>query len=318
MVQRFTAGRALCARSLLLLALMPSAARAQDNSWIRGWHSIPQLVKILRTVPEGRVVLDRAAEKDHAFSKKIKLGSASFTESTFSRTYSLLDGKEQINLHHIVTLNRDLSLADAVVDLAHELVHFTEKGMLDPYKAGFERSEFIRNGIEGEGGELSALAVECRVAWALEDTYEGFPQHNLCERYRGKANAFLRNAARLDYYALGASWFRRVGGDLKVLIPEISPHAAVFTSSYAGKPYPVALFEEYAVTRKAACQNNERKYHLISSAAGTDRRPASNLLTAERLRLRDYEHRYCGAADSDLDTPAYASAAASEVLRPSP
>jgi hypothetical protein len=289
--------------SLVFLALLSSTAHAQDNAWERGWRSVPQLVKILRTVPEGKAVLERATKKDPEFLSKIKLGSASFTESTFSRTYSLLDGKEQINLHHDVTLNTSLNLADAVVDLAHELVHFTEKGMLDPYKAGFERSEFIRNGIEGEGGELSALTVECRVAWSLEDSYEGFPQHRLCERYRGGGNAFLREPARLDYYALGTSWFHRSGADLKREISEVSSHSTVFTSSYAGKPYPVALSEEYAVTKKAACTNNERKYHLISAQTATGRQPASGSLAAERLRLRDYERRYCAMSGAQLDAP---------------
>lgn len=294
-------GRAFGASSLLLFALLPGSAAAQGIAWVHGWRSVPQLVKILRTVPEGRAVLGRAAAKDPAFAEKIKVGSASYTESTFSRTYSLLDGKEQINLHHDVTLNRGLSLADAVVDLAHELVHFTEKGMLDPYKAGFERAEFIRNGIEGEGGELSALAVECRVAWSLEDAYKGFPEHKLCERYRGEANTFQHEAARLDYYALGTDWYHRSGEELKTVIPEVTKHATVFTSSYAGKPYPVALSEEYAVTRKAACANNERKYRLISAQTGAGRQPASSSLVAERLRLRNYESRYCAISAAELD-----------------
>jgi hypothetical protein len=297
--------------SLIFLLLITSTAHAQDNAWARGWRSVPQLVKILRTVPEGKVVLERAAKKDPEFISKIKLGSASFTESTFSRTYSLLDGKEQINLHHDVTLNTSLNLADAVVDLAHELVHFTEKGMLDPYKAGFERADFIRNGIEGEGGELSALSIECRVAWSLEDSYDGFPQHRLCERYRGEANSFLREPARLDYYALGAAWFHRSGADLKRVISEVSSHSTVFTSSYAGKPYPVALSEEYAVTKKAACTNNERKYHLISAQTATGRQPASSALSSERLRLRDYERRYCAISAAELDAPSSDSVSSS-------
>lgn len=303
--------------TLCLLALLSSVTRAADNPWLRSWRSVAQLVRILRTVPEGRAILERAVEKDPAFSTKIKLGTASYTESTFSRTYSLLDGKEQINLHHDITLNSGLNLADAVVDLAHELVHFTEKGMLDPYKAGFERGEFIRNGIEGAGGELSALTVECRVAWSLETYYDGFPQHRLCERYRGESNGFLRESARLDYYALGTTWFQRAGADLKRVISEISPHSAVFTSSYANKPYPVALSEEYAITRKAACTNNERKYRLISAQAASGRQLASkSSLVAERVRLRDYERRYCAMSAAELDAPLAAFVSPLEISSP--
>jgi len=237
-------------------------------------------------------VLRSAEKKNPLFAEQIKLGEASFTESTFSRSYSLIDGKEQISLHHEVTLNRELILADAVVDLAHELVHFTEKGMLDPYLPGFELSQFIRNGIEGEGGELKALSVECKVAWSLEKKYKGFPQHNLCEKYRSAGNAFRREEARRDYYALG-SWFGRAWPGLKEVIPELSSHATVFTSSYAGKPYPIALAEEFAMTRKAACVNNRRKYRLIAAQSASGRQPASSSLWEEERRLKNYERLYC-------------------------
>lgn len=287
--------------SLFFLALLPRSASAGDNPWNESWRNVPQLVRILQTVPDGRAVLDAAAAKDPDFATKVKLGAASYTESTFSRTFSLIDGKEKITLHHDVTLNRDLSLSDAVVDLAHELVHFTEKGMLDPYKPGFALREFIRNGIEGQGGELSALAVECAVAWELEEKYDHFPQHRLCERYRKSGNAFNQAAARLDYYALGR-WYTKTEADLKPILPEISDHATVFTSSYASKPYPVALAEEFRATRAAACANNRRKYRLIAAQSANGRQPASTAsLRAERVRLRDYDQRYCRRVDEDSE-----------------
>ncbi len=281
--------------SLMLSVLCPLSTQAGEASsaqaWSRTWKNLPQLVNLLKTVPEGLDVLRRAERKDPLFAERIKLGEASFTESTFSRTYSLIDGKQQISLRHEVTLNRRLSLANAVVDLAHELVHFTEKGMLDPYRPGFELSQFIRNGIEGEGGELRALAVECKVAWSLERAYLGFPQHRLCERYREPGNAFGASMAKRDYYALGA-WFERSGARLQREIPEISANATVFTSSYAAKPYPVALAEEFAMTRRAACENNQRKYRLIASQSASGRQPASSLWE-EKRRLKTYDRLYC-------------------------
>lgn len=276
--------------SLLFMAVLPLPAAAAP--WTQVWHSVPELVSILETVPEGRAVLRAAEAKDPHFAERIKTGTASFTESTFSRTFSLVDGRQTIHLHHEITLNRELTLADAVVDLAHELVHFTEKGMLDPYKPGFELKHFIRNGIEGPGGELAALTVECRVAWALEEKFEKFPNHRLCERYRKAAGEFARESARVDYYSLG-TWFGRRGGELHAILPEISDHASVFTSSYAGKPYPVALAEEFGVTRQAACANNRRKYRLIAAQSGPGRRIASSELRTESQKLRDYERRYC-------------------------
>lgn len=287
---------ALFSLIISLLCTTSGQATSGQNAWEMRWRNLPQLVAILESVPEGKAILRRAESKDPEFTSRIKLGEASFTESTFSRTYSLLDGKQQISLRHEVTLNRNLSLANAVVDLAHELVHFTEKGMLDPYRAGFELSQFVRNGIEGEGGELSALHMECKVAWALEKAYRRFPQHSLCERYRLPGGGFAGTKAKRDYYAVGA-WFDRGGRQLKGEIPEVSQRPAVFTSSYASKPYPIALAEEFAMTRKAACENNQRKYRLIASQSVGGRQPASSLWE-EKRRLKAYDRLYCREVSS--------------------
>ena len=270
----------------------PAPAVEPDYAWSRRWTDVSELESILRQVPSGRAVLKAAEKKDPDFLSRLKLGSASYTESTFSRTYSLIDGKEQIGLRHEITLNQGLALSDAVVDLAHELVHFTEKGMLDPYRPGFELSQFIRNGIEGDGGELSALAVECQVAWALEAKFENFPRHALCERYRQSGNVFHRAAARRDYYATG-TWYRRSSDELRSAIPELSERKVVFTSSYAGKPYPLALAEEFGMTRRTACLNNRRKFRLIASQSESGRRPASAELLQERVRLKRYDQTFC-------------------------
>lgn len=280
---------------LLLLAF--SAHAEAPPAWTETWTSVDQLAALLRGVPEGRGVLEAAERKDPEVLKRIKLGSASFTESTFSRTYSLVDGKEQVRLRHEITLSTRLKLADAVVDLAHELLHFSEKGMLDPYRPGFDLEQFVRNGIEGEGGELPALEVECHVAWALERKHAGFPRHRLCERYRRNGDKFARAAARRDYYSIG-TWYRQANEKLRSAVPELSDQKVVFTSSFAGKPYPVALAEEFVTTRKTACVNNRRKYRLIAAQAEGDRSPASVDLMRERMRLKAYDRLYCGGGDA--------------------
>lgn len=277
---------------LTILTPVPAVGAGADYAWNQRWQRIPELVQILEQVPEGRAMLRKAEKKEEGFLTRVKLGDASFTETTFSRAYSLIDGKERITLRHEITMNKQLSLANAVVDLAHELVHFTEKGMLDPYRAGFELEQFVRNGIEGDGGELAALSVECRVAWELEERFEKFPPHRLCRRYRLRGAVFDEVAARRDYYALG-TWFRKVPSALKEAIPELNANRVLFTSSYAGKPYPLALAEEFGATRQAACLNNRRKYRLIASQSEGDRRPASAELLRERRKLKDYDLQHC-------------------------
>lgn len=287
--------------TLLFLPFLAHAAASPKIQWKSAWHDLPELVDLLKTVPEGLEQLRKAEAKDPLFAEHIKMGSASFTETTFSRTYSLIDGHEQISLHHEVTLNGSLSVADAVVDLAHELVHFSEKGMINPYKAGFVRPHFVRNGIEGEGGELEALQVECNVAWALEKRHSNFPRHRLCEKYRGPANRFALERAREDYYAVGP-WLAKLSPALKKELPELNDKPIVFTSSYAGQPYPVALVEEYAATRRSACENNQRKFRLIAAQASQlrgARKPAAvggvdyQKLNVETRRLKSYDEMYC-------------------------
>lgn len=284
----------------IMLALLISGngvgaqAAAKSWEWNGGWRNVSQLVKVLSSVPEGQAVLAQARKKNARFLRHVKPGRASFTESTFSRSYSLLDGKEQVQTNHEVTISQSLSLADAAVDLAHELVHFSEKQMLDPYGAGFTRKRFVVQGIEGQGGELDALAKECGVAWALERKYKNFPRHLLCQRYRGQGNVFQREQARRDYYALGA-WQRFATDRLRKELPDLHAGEVVFTSSYAEKPYPLALAEEFASTRAAACANNRRKYRLISAQAQSGRVPASLALVQERMRLKSYERLYCSS-----------------------
>ena len=292
-------GRLSLSISLLLLAFsFAEASETRSYDWNASWESVGQLAEILRSLPEGRKVLEAAERKDPSVLKRIKAGRASFTESTFSRTYSLVDGKEQIRLRHEITLNNRLKLSDAVVDLAHELLHFSEKGMLDPYRPGFELEQFVRNGIEGEGGELPALEVECRVAWALERSDASFPRHRLCERYRQKGDLFNRKIAQRDYYSVG-TWYQEAKSLLHDVVPELNEANVVFTSSYAKKPYPLALAEEFAATRRTACLNNRRKYRLIASQAEGERSPASVELMRERMRLKAYDKLYCGTEVSD-------------------
>ncbi|RZA06829.1 MAG: hypothetical protein EOP11_09300 [Proteobacteria bacterium] len=282
----------------LFATLACFGAENPDPNWHSPWKSLPELLALLSSVPEGEAILAAAKEKDPNFLDHIRKGDASYTESTFARSYSLLDGRENIEFRHEVTLNRRLPLSEAVVDLAHELVHFTEKSMLDPYKPGFELKAFVKRGIEGPGGELVALQGECEVAWALGKKFEFYPPHRLCAPYRKKRKFDLAQA-RADYYALGR-WLRRAPDALTDAVPELTDEPVVFTSSYARKPYPIALTEEFETTKLAACENNRKKYRLIAAQGGAGRAPASDLLNQERRRLKAYQRLYCQPVSEKL------------------
>jgi hypothetical protein len=281
---------------VFLLFFLPLSFANPEPNWQAKWQSVEELTKILDSTQEGKAILAKAKKRDPNFAKKVRRGNSSFTESTFQRSYSLLDGSEQVDHKFRITLNSSLSLSSAVLDFAHELVHFAEKEMQDPYHTDFQAKSFVRNGIEGKGGELAALEKECLVSWQLEDTYRSFPMHLLCAPYKKKGSEFLSEKARKDYYAVG-HYYYSIPDQMKQMFPQVSFDAVRFSSSYAKKPYPVALYEEFFQSKEAACANNRKKFELISaqtqSRAKAGRAPASANLLDLRKRLVEFQKRNC-------------------------
>ncbi|MCO5141548.1 MAG: hypothetical protein M9962_00490 [Oligoflexia bacterium] len=272
-----------------LLFLNPILARAQKD-WGSSYSSIDELVAVLEKSKTGKQIIEKAKGRDPEIWMKIKLAESSYTESVFARSYSLLDGGEEIKIRHLVHLKKDLGFSDAVLDLAHELVHFNHKSVLDPYGAKFNLESFVRHGIEGEGGELEAFRNECLVSWELEQKISDFPKHSLCQPYK-KDGSFAYEKAKNDYYAIG-SW--KLREEVRVAVPEVHRSKVIFTSSYASKPYPVALAEEYYATKQAACTNNQKKHRLIASQAESGRGLASiGQLQKEKERLERYNEEHC-------------------------
>jgi hypothetical protein len=281
---------------VFLLFFLPHSFANPEPNWQAKWQSVDELINILENIPEGKATLAKARNRDPNFAKKVRKGNSSFTESTFQRSYSLLDGSEQVEHKFRITLNESLSLSSAVLDFAHELVHFSEKEIQDPYHAEFQAKSFVKNGIEGRGGELAALEKECLISWQLEGMYRSFPVHLLCAPYKGKENAFLFEKARKDYYAVG-HYYYSIPDQMKQMFPQVSFDAVRFSSSYAKKPYPVALYEEFFQSKEAACANNRKKFELISaqtqSRAKAGRAPASANLIDLKKRLVEFQKRNC-------------------------
>jgi hypothetical protein len=279
-------------RLCLFLLLIFEALAGPEPHWESPWKTVDQLESILASIPQGRLVLEQAKKRDPDFLNKIRKGNSSFTESSFQRSYSLIDGSEQVEQKFRITLNKTLPLSSATLDFAHELVHFAHKEMQDPYHSEFRLKGFVENGIEGKGGELAALEQECLVAWQLESKYRAFPTHALCLPYKEKKGAFLLEKAKRDYYALGHHYYS-VPEELKKDFPQISFNAIRFSSSYAKKPYPVALFEEFYQSKEAACTNNRKKWELVSAQSSSNRAPASEGLREVRKKLVEFQKRNC-------------------------
>lgn len=279
----------------LLLALAP-AARGAEPLWKKQWSAAPELIATLGLVPEGRALLEAARAKSPGFEKRILPGDASFTERQQLGAYSAATGKEQVRESLRIYINRRHSHGDAAVDLAHELVHLTERKPVDPYSESFSAAAYVRAGIEGEGGELAAFRAECRVAWALEKIFPAFPSHRQCGAFR-KGNELDAETARLAFYAVGKAEFAKISPALRQELPELSPAESVLSSGLGSRPYPATLAQQFASARQSACAMNRHKLgHLARPlpAGGRDRESAS--VREEIKRLKAFAQSRCRAS----------------------
>lgn len=283
------------------LAYQPSSQRSAAEDLRAREKIIDELLDFVHDTRFGQKLVKTALAKNPTFREHIALGDNSVTETVFSRSYVLETGREELVVENYLKLNERLSRRDLVWDLAHELTHFVYRRPPNPYAHNGTLTEFIREGIEGKGGELDAFESECLVSWELERKWRA-PRHELCERYRkseakgGSRREFNRALARLDYYRVGP--YEKQLARLRPHFPELSKAPVIFSSSLEKAPYPMALIREFSVVRKTACANNLRKQELIALQASRwkgDRSPSSaqeNLLK-ERTKLTDFIRQNC-------------------------
>lgn len=256
-------------------------------------NALTKIFYIVQSSKTGRALIESAASRDPEFKKKIHIGKFSVTESTLQRSFDLRSGDESIELNQEIFLSKNLKLSDAVLDLAHELTHFSFRNPMNPYEGVFEINRFIRHGIEGKGGELNAFMSECQVNDELQAKDKNFPKHHLCERYRLGHQRFDAEAAGKDFYRVGVRAHELIS---KLEIKELNTKAPIFRSAQTGTSYPEALAAEFNETQRLACNNNAKRLRLIQShAAGNDkanRVPAS--LQVEVQRIKVYQKKYCG------------------------
>lgn len=283
------------------LGLLPLLLLLSPLAFGRDWRApafnqqsdLKAVLGILAETPYGRSLLQSAAMRDPQYLFRLKIGNSSLTESTLRRSFDLANGKEWFELYQEVTIAKQLSLADAVLDLAHELTHFAFRKPMNPYHLDFDEVTFIRHGVEGLGGELDAFLSECQVTLEMSHKDPTFPMHPLCSAYLSKDGQVNREQARQDYYRVGSKEFTP---RLRSIIPEISSARAVFRSAQAGTAYPIALAKEFSETIRAACENNIKRLELIQvrvSAIQKERSRSPASLKTEEARIYAYQSRYC-------------------------
>lgn len=257
--------------SCLILLSIPSLASAENNR-------LSKVLQILESAPTGKVLLQYARSKE--IINRIYSGAVSKTDAVITRRFDIKSQQEFRERKVEIHLNLNQPEVEATLDLAHELTHALAPMSVDPYDAKLKVEDYIRNGIEGVGGEADALATECTVSGELKS--QGVIMNDArCARYQkalSSSQTEARNIILKDFYRVGY-WLPPLRGVIATIkFPHLSGREPILYSSTGRKPYPMALYEEFRQISKLACENTQRRVALLPS-----RSPASENESAQAL-----------------------------------
>lgn len=263
----------------------------QQKSWLQLGASealaVSELFKIIESSLFGKELLAKAklkASKDHRNLKDVVLaGEVSLTDTTLIRKFSSSDPfAVSFKAESKIYIQKSLDVKNAVLDLVHELTHFTYKEDFNPYKENFSLISFIQDTIEGRGGELDAFLVECRIGKSLFGNNISSQCDNVV-----KGSEFSRELAKAEFYKIGNFYDKfhselakfRISADK---FPLISPDNGLLVSSAWSRPYPLAIIEEYKNIMGRVCENDLKRISVLSS--GVSRFPASDQKSFLKIR----------------------------------
>jgi hypothetical protein len=216
-------------------------------------------------VPTGRALITRAEKawklnSSEALLKVVKPGPASRTDAVLTRHYNPSSGEEVREREITIYVRQDQSLDNIILDIAHEMVHATSRPVSDPYDPELTAGRYIKNSIEGEGGEVQAVTTECQVALELSNQF-GITTRR-CRGYFGAGSQKVdAKKIRDDFYRVG-KWgndlAKTLGTEIK-LFPQLSSDAPKLYSSTGNAPYPTALLREFQQLTQIACENSKRR-----------------------------------------------------------
>lgn len=244
-------------------------------------EALKELIKILEKSKTGVKILTMAKTKAISYGKDlselIHPGEGSITDTTLVRKFSPTAPDEiHYESRSQVYLNRHLNVKNGLLDLVHELTHFSLREPFNPYQAPFGLKDFITSTVEGKGGEVDAYLVECQVLLELfKDQVNHSNCHRVVEPGTGRVN---KERGINEFYQLG-KFFRPFQNSLKKhdLDPEnfqaSSSRSAHFISSAYGLPYPLAAVHEFESIMERVCQNDNRRLALMRQKV--ERAPAS-------------------------------------------
>jgi hypothetical protein len=253
-----------------------------------------RLFDLLEKSPSGEKIMKEASQKAArlglTLTDVVKVGEGSLTDTTLVRKFNPRSPDVVIyETKSVVYLNRNLGWEDALLDLAHELTHYTRRNSFNPYEDSFNARDFIRSTIEGEGGEVEAFLTECQVARELFSRQSQLRSN--CRKIE-TADGKLSYARAVElFYHVGSYFegFSKKLADRKLenAFSGLSDQKINFISSAYGVPYPIAALMEYELVLNKVCENDKRRlaYMQQEQEKGPGRSPASTPAAAEKFAL---------------------------------
>ncbi len=263
-------------------AIEESSQVNYNRLWVRLESSerkaLAKVIKILERSPTGKKILlqakNKASQQGHKLIDILQSGEGSLTDTTLVRKFSSNQpDRVAYESHSKVVINRNLSVIDAVLDMAHELTHFTLREPFNPYREKFSLKDFIVSTVEGRGGEVDAYIVECQVFLELfprrRDSSQGGRSN--CHRiFDSQTGVLSKKKGIREFYKVGR-YHDEIRRKLrKYQIPKskfhyISREEAQFISSAYGMPYPIAAVYEYESIMERVCHNDRKRLKLLTS-----------------------------------------------------
>lgn len=255
-----------------------------DRSWMEFTSSpelnLKKLLDILGRSRTGEKLLREASAKAGQMGMTlfdvIKVGDSSLTDTTLIRKFSPNSPEHVVyETKSVVYLNKTLAWDDAILDLAHELTHFVYRDGFNPYADSFNARDFIKSTIEGQGGEVQAFLVECRVLRELFSKRVQSRSH--CQKIEDESGKLSYGKAVELFYHIGNyydSFYKQLATrQIADSFKDLKDEKINFISSAYGVPYPLAALMEYDLVLSKVCENDKKR--LAYMQQGPKRGPAS-------------------------------------------
>ena len=251
---------------------IPSAKRWKTKD-LSDAEAVLRVLESIGKSPTGRKLISAAEKRAEELGGRlidfISSSSKSYTDTTLVRRFKPHHPDQvEYRTKSVVYLDNDLGRVEAILDLSHELTHFTYREPFNPYNEKFKPAGFIASTIEGRGGEVDAYLMECKI---LDELFSVKVRGKFqCSQIKDPSTGQLsRKWAVRRFYQMGhymKDFRSKISkhGVKESDIQNLSKKQALFYSSAYGVPYPVAALEEYEWVKQKVCQNDEKRISLIA------------------------------------------------------